>query len=527
MREVDDSKALAGGGAALVAATVRWLLAALIVFLAGQMVAPPLSAQTTDPRGRVSVLGVGDEELRRLRAAVPEGEASGEVIELTIPDAVRRALRQSLAERTAGGAVAAAEARVQSARARRLPDLTANLGFVRSEFNLAASFFRDLPPPGGDSTEAATDRGVVGPFEVWDARFGLRVPLYDRGLALAHDAAAAHLEGQRHHYQGQRDLIVLAVSNLYLTAVAHRTRVEAAVAQLETSRSLRELAASRHAAGMAPAIETLRAEVAMSADEVRLIRAQNELSKSRLDLAYAIGLPAGQRFRLVEDIHFEPLPPTDLDEAIARAFEQRGDWAASAARRHAASSQVRALRAERLPRLAAEANWGRIGPTEDDLEPTWGIAANLSVPIWRSGRIAGALAEALADFRRRDAEHKALEAAIRFQVEAALLDAAAAERTVTVARQAVALGDAQLVQARHRFEEGVANNIEVLRAQEDLARLREILISSLFAHRTAKGAVARALGIAEARLVEYLVGTSLATEPQVNQLHANEEEARR
>ena len=70
------------------------------------------------------------------------------------------------------------------------------------------------------------------------------------------------------------------------------------------------------------------------------------------------------------------------------------------------------------------------------------------------------------------------------------------------------MANTQLEQATHRFEEGVASNIEVIQAQNDLARANENLIDSMFTHRTALGALARALGVAEEALIASLVGFS-------------------
>jgi outer membrane protein TolC len=61
-----------------------------------------------------------------------------------------------------------------------------------------------------------------------------------------------------------------------------------------------------------------------------------------------------------------------------------------------------------------------------------------------------------------------------------------------------------LTQARDRFSAGVADNLEVVQAQEAVASANESYISSLYAHNLAKVELARAVGIAEEGVKQYL-----------------------
>jgi outer membrane protein TolC len=70
-----------------------------------------------------------------------------------------------------------------------------------------------------------------------------------------------------------------------------------------------------------------------------------------------------------------------------------------------------------------------------------------------------------------------------------------AERTeVEVASQAVDLATEALQQARHRFEAGVSNNIEVIQAQDELARATDNKINALYRLNQSRADLARAMG---------------------------------
>jgi outer membrane protein TolC len=61
-----------------------------------------------------------------------------------------------------------------------------------------------------------------------------------------------------------------------------------------------------------------------------------------------------------------------------------------------------------------------------------------------------------------------------------------------------------MTQARDRFTAGVADNLEVVQAQEAVAAANESYISSLYAHNLAKVELARAVGFAEEGVRQYL-----------------------
>ena len=79
----------------------------------------------------------------------------------------------------------------------------------------------------------------------------------------------------------------------------------------------------------------------------------------------------------------------------------------------------------------------------------------------------------------------------------AFLDLQANGEQLQVATRAKDLAASQLTQARDRFAAGVADNIEVVQAQEAVALASEQYIAGLYSYNVAKAALARALGVAE------------------------------
>ena len=95
-------------------------------------------------------------------------------------------------------------------------------------------------------------------------------------------------------------------------------------------------------------------------------------------------------------------------------------------------------------------------------------------------------------------------AAVLSAVAAAVVSAA--EAAVKVATEWRALATQQLTQARDRFAAGIANSIELSQAQDTVATAEDNYIATLYAHVLAKAGLARAVGMTEAALTQYLGG---------------------
>ncbi len=192
---------------------------------------------------------------------------------------------------------------------------------------------------------------MIGPFGYTDLRANLNWSLVDVAslhnyLAARHNFAAAELTAE-----DARQLVVLAVGNAYLLAVADESQVASVEAQLATSKVSLDQAAANHQAGTAPLLDELRARVDYQSLEQQLIVAQNALEKDKLALARTIGLPLAQSFTLADKAPYAAFDQLDVEAAIRQAHANRKDLAAMVEQAKAAEEQRKAATADRLPTL--------------------------------------------------------------------------------------------------------------------------------------------------------------------------------
>ena len=85
-----------------------------------------------------------------------------------------------------------------------------------------------------------------------------------------------------------------------------------------------------------------------------------------------------------------------------------------------------------------------------------------------------------------------------------LLTLDSAAQQVEVARQGETLASRELEMARDRFQAGTTNNIEVVTAQDELARAQLNTILAISTHADAKCALARALGGTAKNIADFM-----------------------
>ena len=425
--------------------------------------------------------------------SVPHGAVSAEPLPLSAKDAVTRALEYNL------GLLLQQQA-LQSARGARwraledlLPNVKGSVGESRQIIDLAAYGFK-------------ADPSVVGPFNVFDARLFVSQPVIDLS-ALHHARAAAATErAESKSIQFARDLVILVTVNLYLQTIAAASRVEAAHAQQATADALYRQATDLKSAGVVAGIDVLRAQGRIQTERQRAIEAENDLEKSKLRLARAIGLPVGQPIRLTDTIPYAAADTITIESAMTVALASRADYHAAKERLLAAEAEQRAAVGTALPSLHVDADYGTIGPTTSELHQTFRVAATVKVPIFDAGKSKARRIEADAEIKRRQAELDDLQGRVELEVRTAVLDLRAAGQQVEAARTNATLAAQELEQARDRFAAGISGSLEVTEAQSAVAAASDAYINALYAHNLAKASLVRAEGTAEQTVMTLLGG---------------------
>ncbi len=452
---------------------------------------PAPAAGTTQQSGVASSLSGQSPFL----GSVPVGKANGAVIPLSISDALDRGLKYNLG-------LIESDVSARASRAERLRSLSELLPNINASFSQSIQQI-DLRAMGINFHGVPV---VVGPFGVQDVRGFLSQRVFDWSAMQNLRASTERLKASEYTYKNSRDIVVLAVGNAYLLVISDAATVESQLAQLKTSQALFQRAVDQRKAGTSARINEMRAQVELQTQQQRLIAAQNQLAKDKLNLGRIIGPPPGQEFTLTDTVPYAPLEGVTLEKALEDAYTNRADYLSAKAEVRAAELSRKAAVAERYPSLSANVNYGDIGPNLGNSHGTVTFVSTLNVPIFQGGRVRSDILRADAGVRQKQAELEDLRGRIDNEVRSALLDLNSAGDLVKVANSNLALADETLAQARDRFAAGVTDNLEVVQAQESVADANQAYISSLYSFNLAKVELAKAAGIAERAVKNYLGG---------------------
>jgi len=379
-----------------------------------------------------------------------------------------------------------------------LPNLSARVISTVEEINLRTLGFRVNIPGINIPT-------IVGPFGAADARFVLTQELFNWSAIKSVKASNESEKASQHSYKNDRDLVVLTAVNSYLLVIADAANVDSTRAQVETAQVLFQRTSDQHKAGVVATIDELRSRVELQNQQQRLIAAENQLAIDKLTLARVIGLPNGQEFQLMDSVPYAPLAEMSLIEALQQAYAARPDYLGAKEQVRSAELTLQAAAAENYPTLSVSGDFGDAGsPNFATSHGVFTFQASLNVPIFQGTRVRADKLETNSALRQREAELEDLRGKIDDQVRTAFLNLKSSSDLVAVGKSNVDLANETLKQAQDRFLSGVADNLEVVQAQESVASAEQSYIASVYSYNVAKVSLAQAIGIAEQSALQYL-----------------------
>lgn len=474
--------------------TIKIFVALFPAILLGQGPAVPPSPSSTPAAIPQPGLNYGSSP-DQFQGSVAAGQPSSTPIPLSLEDAIARGLRTNLGLLVRGTGTQLARIERRRALIALLPDIGGTVTINEQQIDLASFGFHFPGIP-----------TVIGPFHYTAAQAELGQTVFDWTALKNKLSADQSMKAAELSERDGRDLVVQAVAAGYLQIISDAARIEATKAQVATAQALYQRAHDQHVAGVSPAIDELRAQVELKTQQQVLLAQQNQLDKDKLALGRVIGLPGGQEFTLTDRVPYKPIESMSPAEAMRQALETRSDYQSALMQVRAAETARVAALAERYPTVGLAADYGDIGTSFADSHGVFSVTGSVRFNIFDSGRIRTDVDQAEAVIKERKNELADLQGQIEFQIRAALLDLKTASDQVAVSRDNLTLADETLGQARDRFAAGVADNIEVVQAQESVANANQTLISSIYMHNLAKVSLARAIGATETNLQKFMGG---------------------
>jgi outer membrane protein TolC len=412
--------------------------------------------------------------------------APTEALKLTLDQAVALALKQNPTAQIAILTAAQSEQDKNIARADLLPQLSARISDEAQKVNLLAQFGGKTPFPGFPKT--------LGPYQVFSAGPSVSAPVFDLTLWQRYQAAQSTVSANRANSLSTREQVILLVVSQYIGTLRAVANVQASQSRVELAQALYDQAADLQKEGVGTGIDTLRANVELQNEKQRLLEAQTDRETSLFGLSRLLNLDPRQEIELADSLGFFDTPQPEVDSSITAALSERQEWKSLESQIKAAEHQKKAARDSRLPSVQFDGTFAYVGTSGNTTLPTYTYQGSINLPLFTGGRIHAEVVRADLEIQKLEQQRADLRNQIALDVKTALLNLRSARNEVEVANLGVHLSKEEVDQARDRFKAGVANNIEVIQAQDSLSRANDNQIAALYRFNQARADFARAIG---------------------------------
>jgi outer membrane protein TolC len=426
---------------------------------------------------RVLVIGV---------LSLPFIKLSAETVTLDLAEAFQRAQYANFDVLLAAESRETAVQNIVRSRSNLLPSLTLEADQSRSMNPIVGGFTQGGAP-------ATVDRTFVNRF---DAVIRARMSVLDLNRRADYQVSRYNLRIAENRIESIIQDIYALIANSYFAHLRNIQRLDVIDANMERDEVLLRIARNQLEGGVATPLDVTRAEVSLATNELARLSQETMVLESGLQIKRILSLPLGAELEL-QRVAIPENSPLDfsIDQALPGVFERRADFRQEAESLERNQYARRAANWQRLPSVEVSGMWGGASQTiGDDLEEQWRVAVGVSVPLFDGFRIRANKLEADSAIRSQEYVVRQLQQQIESDLRLAAQDLKSRYSQVQVARKSVALNQREYELARIRFEEGVADNADVVNAMARLAEAEGVLVDARFAYHLSSVRLARVRG---------------------------------
>ncbi|MFZ0641029.1 MAG: TolC family protein [Candidatus Acidiferrales bacterium] len=417
-------------------------------------------------------------------AAQAHGQQLPATMQLNLQQAVQIALKQNPSVQIAVLNLAESHKESNIALSQLLPQADFNVSDRAIRENIQAAIGLTFP----GIPQAA------GPFQVFQFGSNFSAPIFDLSLWRQWQGSKENISSADAQRLSVREQIVLLVVSQYLTSLRSSAEISAAQAEVDLAQALYDQASDMEKHGAATGVDVLRANVELQNEKQLLIIAQTNQQIALYGLAKLLNIGPMQKITLSDQMTFFETPDVSMDQSMADAYQSRPEMKQLLAQQQSLEYQKAADSDSRLPALRFDGNYEQQGISTSTVIPTYVYEAGISLPLFTGGRIHAEIARDDLELKKINQTLQDERNEIALEVETASAQLESARNQVQVANLGDDLAKEEVRQSRDRFQAGVADNIEVVTAQNALARADENRIAALYQYNQSRADLAHAIG---------------------------------
>jgi outer membrane protein len=305
--------------------------------------------------------------------------------------------------------------------------------------------------------------------------------------------ARLNLDSSRKDVENQITSVVYNVKNAYSLVLKSKYSRDVYVDVRDQYRKQLDQAKLFFESGKKPKYDVTNAEVYLSNADLKLIEAENELSKAWVSLNTAMGYDGPASYTIKEIRDLESYKVTEQD-AVERANKNRQDLQSLLVQKAAAEKEVSLAKKDYFPSLDANAGYEFAG-SQTPLAQGWTAGVSLSWNLFQGFSTQQAVQKALANMRVTEAKIANLKLQVRQEVKTALLNLKKAEESIVNAKVQVRQATENMELANLRYQMGLGTTLDVTIATVNYSQAKQTHITALYDRVTAKANLEKAMGL--------------------------------
>lgn len=319
--------------------------------------------------------------------------------------------------------------------------------------------------------------------------------VYDRGRRARIKAAELGQSASTEEARGTQMSVIGEVLRAYYSALLAKSNVEAADDAVKSAEADLKRAQDRRDAGFTTDADVLSIQVHVSAMHERQIARRGELDLAMASLNTAMGVPMDTQFALVTGLSAVTVDAKAGAEIEKEAAENRPETRAARIATEIRDQQSREARAAFVPQVFVrggfEADRQKFGA---DGGANWVVSAGLRWNLFNGFADKARVAQASHEAERSRAMARETSNAAQLNARAAWLALRTATERIEVAKAATAMAEESLRIIRNRYDAGLTEVTELLRAENALLDARTRSLEAIASQRIAAVAVESARG---------------------------------
>lgn len=262
--------------------------------------------------------------------------------------------------------------------------------------------------------------------------------------------------------------IVLAADQAFFNALQAQALLKVAEQNVSTRQTTEKQISEMTKNKLKSTLDLSFADVNLSQAKLLMLDAQNNVDSTMAALDAVLGLDREVLYELVEDSAPLSAPPTDADQLLQLAFQQRPDLQALNYSQQAAIKFSLAERDQMLPSISATGTAGSvpIRPAQYYLNNWWGgIGVNMNIPVFNGFLYSAQAKEASIRAQAASERSRELRDRIARDVRTAWLASNTAYQRVAVTAELLREANLALQLAQTRYQLGLSSIVELSQAQ--------------------------------------------------------------